>query len=197
MDYLQYLIYFGVFMAGIFSHEGAHALFASFYKLNPEIDLWGLKVLYDQTDNDRAIRLIGLAPLLLGAFVSLTEVIYIIMSGGSIRMFTVLFLIGLLIGTSASDLSVQITKNGEWKAWKSIPAYYRVFAGGLVLYFIPAVLPKLFESTMALFILISALETASVVVMFLGGVMWILTLDKSKSMESEGDASELYKYPFE
>ena len=40
MDYLQYAIYFGIFMAGIFAHEGAHAMFAYHFKLNPEVDLW-------------------------------------------------------------------------------------------------------------------------------------------------------------
>ena len=161
-------------MAGIFAHEGAHALFAYHFKLNPEVDLWGLKVLYDQTDNDRHIRLIGLAPLLLGGFVALTEAVYIITTNSPIRTTTILFLVGLLIGTSASDLSVSITKQGEWKAWKRIPAYQRVLAGGLILCILPNIFPLLFESTRALFVLIGALEAAGLGVILVGVGMWVL-----------------------
>jgi len=174
MDYLQYIIYFGIFMLGIFSHEGAHAMVAYHFKLNPEVDLWGLKVLYDQTDNDRHIRLIGLAPLLLGGFVALTEAMYIIITNGPIRTTTILFLIGLLIGTSASDLSVQITKQGEWKAWKKIPVYFRVVGAGILLHFGAGGLPMVFQSNAALFVLATALETAGIFVILVGFGMWVL-----------------------
>ena len=183
MDILQYLIYFGIFMMGIFSHEGAHAMFAHFYKLNPEVDLWHLKVLYDQTDNNRAIRLIGLAPLLLGGFVALTEAVYIVATNSRIRMSTILFLTGLLIGTSASDLSVQITKQGEWKAWKKIPGYFRVMAGGVILWLVAGGLPMIFYNNNALFVVTSSLDPAAIGVVIIGFGMWVLkdvNLDRLK-----------------
>ena len=142
-----------IFFSGILAHEGSHLLLCHALKLDPKLDLLNLKVLCKQPKTDLQKRLIGLAPVVFFVIVGCFEIMYLVNLQSEFfgkvisspvwlpvfiaqyfRFSTVLFMVGLIIGLSASDVSLRVANGGgSWEFWKNAPQSLKIALGGGVL----------------------------------------------------------------
>jgi len=172
MEIAQYIIWFGFFLAGTYAHEVAHFFIAAILKLSPRMDLWKLEVSYNYTPIDWKVRLIGLAPLILGIIYFCFEILYITVMGGSFRIQTIIFLIALLIGTSPGDLSVSVARRGTWRAYDDISRGIRLIAAGSMIGVVSWSLKFIPGENLAIEIIKGAMEVSSIVVITIGAAFY-------------------------
>ena len=150
---IDFAIFGIIFFSGILAHEGSHLLVCHALKLDPKVDIFKLKVLCKQPKTDLQKRLVGLAPVILFVIVGCFEIMYqvnlqseflgkVIVSpvwlpvfiAQHFRFSTVLFMLGVIIGLSASDVSLRVANGGgSWELWKNAPQSLKIALGGGVL----------------------------------------------------------------
>ena len=153
LSVIDFIIFGTAFFSGILAHEGAHLLVCHALKLNPKFDLIKLSVLCNQPANKTDMRLIGLAPIVLFILVGCFEIIHQVTTESTFlvqtltypawtpifitqhfRLTTLLFMVGLIIGVSPSDLSPTIASSGgSWQRWKNTPQSLKIALGGALL----------------------------------------------------------------
>lgn len=129
MDYLQYLLYFGVYIGAVVLHELIHWFVARLLGYNANMDLFGLSVDYWVPDDKlNHIRLISLAPLVVAFVIGM-----LVFTFSTLTLTWALLLIGLVINTSGSDISIgRALGHGNW--WTNTDSGMKVVCGGAVLY---------------------------------------------------------------
>ena len=129
MDYLQYLLYFGVYIGAVVLHELIHWFVAKLLGYNPTLDIFGLSVDYWVPDDKlHHIRLISVAPLVVALVIGV-----LVFTFSTLTLTWALLLIGLVINTSASDLSIaRALGHGNW--WTNTASGMKVGCGAAVLY---------------------------------------------------------------
>ena len=161
---IDFLIFGTAFFSGILAHEGAHLIICHALKLDPKLDILSLNVICKKPKTNSHMRLIGLAPLFLFLLVFLSQLLTLAYSKSiffneviSYPLFlpvsilnhfhfaTLLFLIGLIIGLSASDISLKVQKSelGKWQAWTEAPQPLKLGVGGILLLLITIYLQKI------------------------------------------------------
>ena len=147
-------VLFGIaFFSGILAHEGAHLLVCHALQLDPKFDLLKLKVNCKHPKSRLDMRLIGLAPIVLFVVVGCFEIMHQVITESTFlvqtftypawapvfitqhfRLPTLLFMVGLIIGLSPSDLSPTIASSGgSWQRWKNTPQSLKIALGGALL----------------------------------------------------------------
>ena len=161
---IDFLIFSIAFFSGILAHEGAHLIICHALKLDPKLDVLSLNVICKKPKTNFHMRLIGLAPLFLFLIVFLHQLLNLAYSKSTFfnevisyplflpvsilnhfHFATLLFLIGLIIGLSASDISLKVQKSelGKWQAWAKAPHFLKLGVGGVLIYLITKYLQKI------------------------------------------------------
>ena len=150
---IDFIIFGTAFFSGILAHEGAHLFVCHALKLNPKFDLFKLKVSCKHPKSVLDMRLIGLAPIILFIIVGCFEIMHQVTTESTFliqtftypvwtpvfitqhfRLTTLLFMVGLIIGLSPSDLSPSIASSGgTWPRWKNTPESLKIALGGALL----------------------------------------------------------------
>ena len=101
---LDFILFFGAYMGGVILHELCHWIAGKVLAQNVSMSLFGLRVEYDvPTENVARIRWISLSPLLLAILIVTSTFALGIVD----NLFIWLVVIGLVINTSSSDLSIR------------------------------------------------------------------------------------------
>ncbi len=155
--------------AGIYTHELSHYVTAKSLKLSPKISFLFLRPSSSSSATDTETRLVGIAPFI----VAIISAAVLVGFYQPVPLAGWAFLLGLLIFTSASDLSVTVARSGRWEVWEKIPVGFRVFGGGLLTYWGASGLVYLYwagleVSRLFLVELSSLAEMAGVLVMVAG-----------------------------
>jgi len=129
MDYLQYLLYFGVYIGAVVLHELIHWFVAKLLGYNPTVDIFGLSVDYWVPDDKlHHIRLISVAPLAVAFVIGV-----LVFTFSTLTLMWALLLIGLVINTSGSDLSIaRALGHGNW--WTNTDSGMKVVCGAAVVH---------------------------------------------------------------
>ena len=142
MDYLQYLIYFGAYISAVVLHELLHYATSRLLGYNPTMSIFGLSVSYMvPEDKLHHVRIIAVAPLV-EAFV----VAVALFAFSTITLTWIMFLLGLVINTSGSDISVsRALGNENW--WTKLDSGMRVLCGAAVLYIAAKITEYMYTQT--------------------------------------------------
>jgi uncharacterized membrane protein HdeD (DUF308 family) len=129
MDYLQYLLYFGVYIGAVVLHELLHWFVAKLLGYNPTVDIFGLSVDYwVPEDKLHHIRLISVAPLVVAFVIGV-----LVFTFSELTLMWVMLLIGLVINTSGSDISIsRALGHDDW--WTTTDSGIKVLCGSAMLF---------------------------------------------------------------
>lgn len=142
MDYLQYLLYFGVYIGAVVLHELIHWLVAKLLGYNPTLNIFGLSVDYWVPDDKlHHIRLISVAPLVVAFAIGV-----LVFTFSTLTLMWGLLLIGLVINTSGSDLSIsRALGHDNW--WTNTDSGMKVVCGAAVVWVASAFVNMLYRNT--------------------------------------------------
>ena len=151
---IDFIIFGTAFFSGILAHEGSHLLVLhAIGDLKPQFNPWKLQVISKPPKTDLQKRLVGLAPVILFIIVGCFEIMYQVTSESPFfgkviatpvflpvfvtqhfRFVTLLFMLGLIIGLSSSDISLKVQESGgSWKLWQNAPVGLKIAIGGGIL----------------------------------------------------------------
>ena len=140
---LDFILFFGAYMGGVILHELCHWIAGKVLAQNVSISLFGLRVEYDvPTENVARIRWISLSPLLLAILIVTSTFVL----GMVDNLFIWLVVIGLVINTSSSDLSIRKAL-GETIFIDDLHRSFKIAATGFFLYILSMGIPRLETST--------------------------------------------------
>jgi uncharacterized membrane protein HdeD (DUF308 family) len=142
MDYLQYLLYFGAYIGGVMLHELLHWVVARLLGYNPNIDLFGLSVDYwVPEDKLQHIRLISVAPLVVAFAIGV-----LVFTFSTLTLMWVLLLVGLVINTSGSDISIsRALGHDDW--WTNTDSGIRIVCGSAILIIASKIMEYMYAQT--------------------------------------------------
>lgn len=143
------------------------------------VDFWALEVRYESND-DLKTRIVSLSPLVLGVVLF---VAYMLTSEAP-NLHVILFLVGLVLLTSYSDLSLRAAKSMPTK-WTSIDSSIKIMVGGVMLFAASRVLDiitmrnlpllQMNRTLVAFFTILSDVAFISGVgVVLIAGVFWVV-----------------------
>lgn len=169
MDYIQYLLYFGVYIGAVVLHELIHYLMAKVLGYNPTLDVFGLSVDYwVPEDKLNHIRIISVAPIVAALIIGV-----LVFTFTTLTLTWALLLLGLVINTSGSDISIsRALGHDNW--WTNTDAGIKILCGGLVLWGSSAFVNMLFRNAtvygeqLFYFFLADILSISAVAVGFIG-----------------------------
>ena len=165
---LDFILFFGAYMGGVILHELCHLIAGKVLAQNVSMSLFGLRVEYDvPTENVARIRWISLSPLLLAILI----VTFTFALGIVDNLFIWLVVIGLVINTSSSDLSIRKAL-GETIFTDDIHRSLKIGATGLFLHILSMGIPRLETSTYGQELFIhyvgSSFQAAGILLMVVG-----------------------------
>tara|TARA_R100000664_G_scaffold6800_1_gene11853 strand:+ start:4461 stop:5042 length:582 start_codon:yes stop_codon:yes gene_type:complete len=165
---LDFILFFGAYMGGVILHELCHWIAGKVLAQNVSMSLFGLRVEYDvPTENVARIRWISLSPLLLAILIVTSTFALGIVD----NLFIWLVVIGLVINTSSSDLSIRKAL-GETIFIDDLHRSFKIAATGFLLYALSNGIPRLETSTypqqLFLHYLGSSFQTAGILLMVVG-----------------------------
>ena len=165
---LDFILFFGAYMGGVILHELCHWIAGKVLAQNVSMSLFGLRVEYDvPTENVARIRWISLSPLLLAILIVTSTFALGIVD----NLFIWLVVIGLVINTSSSDLSIRKAL-GETILTDDLHRSFKIAATGLFLYILSMGIPRLETSTYSQKLFFhyvgSSFEAAGILLMVVG-----------------------------
>ena len=179
MDYIQYLIYFGAYMAGVMLHEVCHWVSGKILAENVSMSLFGLRVEYDvPIENVARIRWISLSPLLLAILIVMSTFVL----GMVDNLFIWLVVIGMVINTSSSDLSIKKAL-GEVIWIDNLSKGLKIAATGLLIWLVGFGMSSIENVTFGQQLFVNYIsgvaETAATILIFIGIVIFLWDNQKS------------------
>ena len=171
---LDFILLFGAYMGGVILHELCHWIAGKLLAENVSMSLFGLRVEYDvPTENVARIRWISLSPLLLAILI----VTSIFAFGMVDNLYIWLVVIGMVINTSSSDLSIKKAL-GETIFTDNLPRGVKIAATGFFFGVVGWGLSHIPTTTQRqqifLYHLESVSETATVILIFIGVAFYVL-----------------------
>lgn len=171
---LDFILLFGAYMGGVILHELCHWIAGKLLAENVSMSLFGLRVEYDvPTENVARIRWISLSPLLLAILI----VTSIFAFGIVDNLYIWLVVIGMVINTSSSDLSIKKAL-GETIFTDNLPRGVKIAATGFFIGVVGWALGYIPTTTsrqqIFLYHLDSVSETVTVILIFIGVAFYVL-----------------------
>ena len=165
---LDFILFFGAYMGGVILHELCHWIAGKVLAQNVSISLFGLRVEYDvPTENIARIRWISLSPLLLAILIATSTFVL----GMVDNLFIWLVVIGLVINTSSSDISIRKAL-GETIFIDELHRSFKIAATGFFLHILSMGIPRLETSypaqKMFFHYVGSSFQTAGILLMVVG-----------------------------
>jgi len=162
------------FFVAIFLHEMAHYAVAKWFGLQPSLLLWELEVRYDHKSTDMQTRLVGLAPIIF-AFLSLCFAWAVF---DPVPVWAYVFVIGLVLFTSGSDLSIDMARGKAWKYQYLFPGPVRIAIAGVVLVVIITAIERFIfahpEISKQWLLLLGYVDVSAHLIILIGFGWWIL-----------------------
>lgn len=178
MELLQYtgfdfILFFGAYMGGVFLHELCHWISGKLLAENVSMSLFGLRVEYDvPTENVARIRWISLSPLLLAILIVTSTFALGIVD----NLLIWLVVIGLVINTSSSDLSIKKAL-GETIFTDDIHRSLKVAATGLLLWILSSNMDQIptsgYPQKLFLFYVEGIFQIAAIVLILIGFAFYL------------------------
>jgi hypothetical protein len=165
---LDFILFFGAYMGGVILHELCHWIAGKVLAQNVSMSLFGLRVEYDvPTENVARIRWISLSPLLLAILIVTSTFAF----GMVDNLFIWLVVIGLVINTSSSDLSIRKAL-GETILTDDLHRSLKIAATGFLLHILSMGIARLETSTYGQELFIhyvgSAFQAAGILLIIVG-----------------------------
>ncbi len=165
---LDFILFFGAYMGGVILHELCHWIAGKVLAQNVSMSLFGLRVEYDvPTENVARIRWISLSPLLLAILIVTSTFALGIVD----NLFIWLVVIGLVINTSSSDLSIRKAL-GETILTDDLHRSFKIAGTGLFIHILSMGIPRLETSTYSQKLFFhyvgSAFQAAGILLMVVG-----------------------------
>ena len=171
---LDFILLFGAYMGGVILHELCHWIAGKLLAENVSMSLFGLRVEYDvPTENVARIRWISLSPLLLAILI----VTSIFAFGIVDNLYMWLVVIGMVINTSSSDLSIKkalgetIFTDNLSRGVKIAATGFFIGVVGWALAYIPT---TTYPQQLFLTYLNAISETATIILIFTGVAFYFL-----------------------
>ena len=185
---LDFILFFGAYMGGVLLHELCHWIAGTLLAENVSISLFGLRVEYDvPTENVARIRWISLSPLLLAILIVTSTFAF----GMVDNLFIWLVVIGLVINTSSSDLSIKKAL-GETIFTDDIHRSLKIAATGLLLWMLSSGISQIQTSTygqkLFLFYLSGVAELTAVLLILIGVIFYLF--DDMAQLKSSATSDE-------
>ena len=165
---LDFILFFGAYLGGVILHELCHWIAGKVLAQNVSMSLFGLRVEYDvPTENVARIRWISLSPLLLAILIVTSTFALGIVD----NLFIWLVVIGLVINTSSSDLSIRKAL-GETILTDDLHRSLKIAATGFLIHILSMGIARLETSTYGQELFIhyvgSAFQAAGILLMVVG-----------------------------
>ena len=175
-------------MGGVLLHELCHWIAGKLLAENVSMSLFGLRVEYDvPTENVARIRWISLSPLLLAILIVTSTFAF----GMVDNLFIWLVIIGLVINTSSSDLSIKKAL-GETIFTDDIHRSLKIAATGLLLWILSNGISQIptsgYPQKLFLFYVEGIFQIAAVILILIGGAFYLF--DDLNQIKSSATSDE-------
>tara|TARA_R110002110_G_scaffold16174_1_gene70695 strand:- start:148 stop:729 length:582 start_codon:yes stop_codon:yes gene_type:complete len=170
---LDFILFFGAYMGGVILHELCHWIAGKVLAQNVSMSLFGLRVEYDvPIENLARVRWISLSPLL----VAILIVTFTFALGIVNNLFIWLVVIGMVINTSTSDLSIRKAL-GETIFTDDLHRGFKMGATGLFFWFVGSGIGNIETTTYSQKLFFHYLNSIShitaIVLIFIGVIFYL------------------------